>query len=159
VAPPGANLRGRLDEQFGIGIGSNDGADIAPVEHRATILLGEPLLTLEQRGADERMCGHDGGHLPDLVGSQHGVGQDRVIEIACRDRIGLHRGVEFHPRDIGRDGAIEQAGVEMRQAIMPRQCLGDRALAARRGAVDRDDHALSQRGFAPSRIAVSIKAG
>ena len=70
------------------------------------------------------------------------------------DRIGLARWVEMHIAHRRRHRAVEQAGVEMRQAIMAGQRAGDGALAAGGGAVDGDDHAS-----APSFSSVSKKIG
>src|SRR5262245_28713323 len=41
---------------------------------------------------------------------------------------------------VARDGAVERAGVEISEPVMPGDALGDRALAGRRRPVDRDDH-------------------
>ena len=77
VAALGADLRGRLHEQLGVGVGRDHRADVAPVEHRAARLRGEPPLALEQRRADQRMRGHDRGDLADLVVAQRLVGQQQ----------------------------------------------------------------------------------
>ena len=42
-----------------VGIGCDDGADVAPVKHRAAVLLREPLLPLHQRGTYQRVSGDD----------------------------------------------------------------------------------------------------
>src|SRR5262245_47401564 len=41
---------------------------------------------------------------------------------------------------VARNGAVERAGVEISESVMPGDALGDRALAGRRRPVDRYDH-------------------
>ena len=159
VATLGADLGGGLHEQFGVGIGGDDGADVAAVEHCATGLAGEALLALEQRGADERMRRDDRGELADRILAQRGIVEQAFVEVAGGDSVGLDRRVQLHPLHGQRDRAVKQAGVEMRQAVMAGERLGDRALAARGGSVDGDDHALSHCGAAPRRVAVSTNSG
>ena len=143
VAPLGADLRRCLDEQFGVGIRCDHGADVAAVEDGAACLAGEALLALHQRCADERVGGDDGGELADLIAAQRGVGEQRIVKVAGGDGVGLFGGVEFQATDGQRHGAVQQPGVEVRQAVMTRESLGDGALARCGGAVDGDDHAAS----------------
>ena len=60
-APLGADLRRGGDEQLHVGIGRDDRADVAAVEHRSARLAGEILLPLEQRRANRRISRHRRG--------------------------------------------------------------------------------------------------
>src|ERR1700689_490665 len=71
----------------------------------------------------------------------------------CRD-IGIARVAA--PQGTQGRGAVERSGVEISQAEMLRQALGERALARRRRPVDGDDQARSSRSAAPSPF---IRAG
>lgn len=94
---------------------------------------------MQQRGADQRVDGDDRGKLADLVRAQHVVVEQMIVEIARGDRIGLFLGVKLEATDILADCTVEQAGIEIRQAIMLRQRTGDGALARCGGAVDGND--------------------
>jgi hypothetical protein len=105
------------------------------------------------------MGGDDRRELADLAGAQDRVGERQVVEVARGDRIRLTRRIQVEPAHGGRHRAVEQARVEVRQAVIAGERLGDRALARRGGPVDGDDHALSQRTGADRRASVSRNWG
>ncbi len=127
-------------KQLGVGIGCDDGADIAPVEHGTARLMREAALAVEQGGPHQWMRRDDRGIFADLVAAQFGILEQMIVEIAGGDGIGLDRRVEFQPHHIGRDRAIKQPGVEMRQPVPLGERAGDGALARCGGPVDGDDH-------------------
>ena len=117
------------DEQLHVGVGANDRADVAAVEHGAGLLPGEGPLIGEQRLPHLRMAGdHDGAASPRRCGAQGGSAKRRGVERLGRDggcracivRVGATR------QGVARHGAIERAGIEMGEAVMG----GDRACRA-----------------------------
>ena len=57
--------RSGVEEDLHVGIGKDDGADVAPLHHHAARPAHRPL-PLDQRGADARQPGHRGGRMVDL---------------------------------------------------------------------------------------------
>ena len=119
-AAAGAHLRRRGDENLNVGAGTNDGADVAAVEHGAGRLRGKAALHGDQHGAHVGKGRDDGGGVAD-----RGRLQRRLVELcqveALRggDRgiavVGLarrHRARPWPPRDRAarcRDGAARNA--------------------------------------------------
>ena len=142
-AAAGALLRGRSHVDFHLRIGRDHRSDVAAVDHRAGLGGGKAALQRDQRRAHLGDGGDDGGGLGDLVGFQVVLGEAGGI-------IGLRRGNRGRPviepaLDHHRhaDPAIEQPAVEMLEAVMSGEPLGDGALAGGRRAVDGDDHESS----------------
>ncbi|MNV55256.1 hypothetical protein D3C71_1474860 [compost metagenome] len=145
-APLGADLRRGGDIELGCGVGRDDRADVAPVQNGAAGLAGEVLLQLQQGGAHARMAGDPAGRLARVP-----LGQTRIVRQAAEiqrkgRRFGRLGVAQVLPRIQHRqtDGAIQQARIQMRQAVMGRQTRGDGALARGGGAVDGDDERLGQ---------------
>ncbi len=101
-------------------------------------------MQLEQGLPHRRMGGNDRGRLARLAGAQRLAGEVGHVEIfgdgrGDLDIVEREAAVEHDAADT----AIEQAGVEMRQAEMRGEPPGDGALARGRRSVDRDDHEKS----------------
>ena len=111
MAAFGADVGGCADEKFGVGVGRDHGADVPSVEHCAARLCGKAALALQQRGAHQRMRRDDRGERTDFIGAQDRILQQRIVEIARCDRIGLDRPFEFEPLHVRGDRAVQQAGV------------------------------------------------
>jgi len=141
--PLHARLAVGLDEQLHFRFRSDLGADIAAIEHGATRLQGEVALQLEQGPADFGNGGNLRGQRPGFGGLQWGriAAGDGDIEVVRRSdgRVREIGGV-FAPGDGDADRAIEQPGVEMRQAVMSRKAGGQRALARSGRSIHGDDH-------------------
>ncbi|KAI1690699.1 hypothetical protein DdX_22336 [Ditylenchus destructor] len=105
MATLGADRGGRLDEELGVGIRRDHRADIAPVKDRAPRLLGESLLALEQRRANQRVRGNDRGDLAHLVAAQPFVGEQQIVEAGRGDGVGLLFRVQLLAQDRRGDGA------------------------------------------------------
>ena len=135
VSPARALLRRRRDEQLGVGCRADDRADVAPVEHGAAGLRGEPALQVEQGVAHGLVRGHDRGGIADLAPLQA-----RIVEAGdVEDLGGARRGGHVAERQAGiekaqRHGPVEEARVEMRQAEMLGEPLAEGALAGARPA-------------------------
>ena len=130
----GAHFRRRGDENLNVGIGTDDGADIAAVEHGAGRLGGEVALKGEQRRAHLGMAETIEAASPTAWRLERGFVEARRIErLGGGDRGGLvvraAAGIEqrFGHR------AIDQPGVEMAQAVMRGEPLAERALARAAG--------------------------
>ena len=82
---------------------AEDGYTTAPVEDSPARLLREPALTQEQRRPHQRVGGDDRRVLVDLVLAQDFVGQQQVVEVARRDRVGFPGRVAFAPHHIRSD--------------------------------------------------------
>jgi hypothetical protein len=78
----GRGSRAGGDEQLHVGVGRDDGADVAAVEHRAALLLGEVALALEQRLADQRIDRDARGDAAGRLALQLGIGEVDLREIA-----------------------------------------------------------------------------
>ena len=80
---------------------------------------------------------------PARLGLERRILQQHRLEIAAAQCIGRIGRIAAGAHHRHADRAVEQACVEMRQAIMAGERLGDGALARCRRAVDSDDHATS----------------
>ena len=137
----GADLGARDDEQFDVGARRNDGADIAAVEHSAGCFHGELALIAHQRLAhlgdrrNHRRRLGDGLLLQRSVVEFFRIERDRDLD-GARGVVERIAGLK-HPFA---DGAVQQPGVEMVQAVNLSEVARDRALAGGRRPVDGDDH-------------------
>src|SRR5579885_2177628 len=150
------HLRRCGDENLNVGIRTNDGADIAAIEHGAGRPRRKIALESEQRRAHLGNGGNDGRRLTDGMTFEHRLVEVRRVERTrrsnCRRPVaGRFAGIEH---GLG-NGAIEQPSVEMAQAVMRGQLLAERALAGGGGSVNGDDHVRS----APSERIRSVKPG
>ena len=145
VAAAGADLGAGGDEQFGLGLGRDDRADVAAVEHGAARLAREIALALEQSGADARIGRDARGDAADRLALQFGIGEIDLAEVAGAHGRELALRVAAPAQQVKGDRAVEQAGVEMREVEAAGEGAGDGALAARRRSVDGDDHRLPMR--------------
>ena len=152
-APVSPRVERGGDEQLHIRIGADHRADIAPVEHCAAGLLREGPLAFEQRRAHLRVDRDTTGKPPDCLAAQFRVGQQTVGEVRRSKSIRLAVGVASCELHLPPDRAVEQAGIEMRQAEMRGYGLGKSALAAGGGSVDGDDHGASCLASQARRIA------
>ena len=148
----------RGDENLHLRVGADHRADVATVEHGAFRPRREAALHVDERRAHRRHGRDDGRRLAHVAGAQ-----PLFVEVGERQaaRGGDRRFDVVEPQPLlqqraGR-GAVEQARVEMRQAVMRRKTSRQRALPRRRGAVDRDDEAHEKR--APSRSMSGRNAG
>ena len=140
-APVGADLGRGGNEDLHIGVGADGGADVAAVEHGALGPGGEGTLEIEQRRPHPGVDGEAGGKFAGLVAAQVGIAEERRIEHARHPLRG--RRVVRVEAPVGHQlagQAVEQTGVEIRQAVVSRQTLGERSLAGGRRTVDGDDH-------------------
>ena len=141
IAALRADLRAGGDEQLGVGVGRDDGADVAAVENGAAGLGGEAALALEQSVADQRVSRDARGDAADRLALQLGVVEVDLRQVAgASPRRTRSRGRRPFEQVEG-DRSVEQSGVHVGQAEMRASARGDRALAARRRPVDGDDHA------------------
>ena len=162
VAAGSPDIRAGGNEQFGRGLGADDSADVPAIEHRAAGLGGEGLLAGEKGGAHGRMCGDDAGGGGDIGG--HELGR---VEQGGIKAVGGGGGGGFIERGLAgaqegeAGGAVELASVEVRQAVMPGQRLGDGAFAGRGGAVYGDDEGAAGHGggIARGTACVKMRAG
>ena len=119
--------------------GTDDGADVAPIQHRAAVLRGESALLLNQHTPHLRDCGDARCGIGHRVGGQQlAVERAKVDEARCFD--GMRRIVQ-RPTLLQhhmRNGAIGEAGVEMRQVVIVGDAPGERALAGCSRAVNCD---------------------
>ena len=125
------------DEKLHWRIGENHSADIPPIQHGA-LSGAEAALEIEQGSAH----GGDGG---DLAGGHVGQGAAQIAarEVFGRERasfgfshagiLGVYAAIQHAPAN----GAIEQAGIEVRQAKFGCQAAGQRALARGGRAINR----------------------
>ena len=129
---------GHVDFHFGVG--SDHSSDVAAVDHRARSRSSESALQHDQRRPDLRDGGDDGGGLGDLVGFQVVLREaGRVIGLCGGNRV---RGVAEPALNHHRQAhtAIQEAAVEMPEAVMRGEPPGDGALAGGGRTVDGDDH-------------------
>src|SRR6476469_801505 len=73
------------------------------------------------------------------------VEQQAVGEAGRRERLAAVVGVAAVEEHLPPDRAVEQAGVEVRQAVVFGERTRDRALARRGGPIDSDDHRAALR--------------
>ena len=127
------------DEKLHPRIGEDHGADIPPIQHSA-LSGAEAALEIKQG------CAH-GGDGGDLAGGHvsQGTAQIASCEVFGRERAGLgfrHAGilrVYATIKHAPANGAIEQAGIEVRQAKLGSQTPGKRALARGGRAIHGDN--------------------
>ena len=143
--PIGANLDTGGDEDFDVGVGTDDGTDIAAVEDRPWDAAGgrggEVPLERNQQGADGGKGRHPGRRVGGSVGTQ--IGRFQVLGLqSFRRRLGRHRvaRVISLANQVHADGPVKKPGIQERQAEMAGQPAGQRTLAGGGGAVDGDDH-------------------
>src|SRR6185295_2736422 len=135
------DLRTRGDEDFRFRVRTHDGADIAPVEHGAWLALRELALETEQRFPDFEVGGDDRSGRRDILGPQillmHEIGLEPARCCECgRFILWILARLEHRKPD----HAVEGSRIEEMKIVAPRQRPGERALAGRRGSIDRDDH-------------------
>ena len=143
MTPLGALVEAGGNEQLGRGIRQNDRADVSPVQHCASGC--ERALPLQQGRAHLGVCCDDRGEAADFRFTQ-------IVSLKIGDfqilRQPRHT-VAICGEDALLDGqrgnrAVEQAGVQMPNAVMRCQFPGDSALARGGGAVDGDDDVVVQ---------------
>jgi hypothetical protein len=135
--PAGAFGHARGDEKLHWRIGEDHGADIPPIQH-STLSGAEAALEIEQGSAH-------GGDSGDLAGGHvcQGTAQIAAREVFGRERaslsfghagiLGVYAAIQHAPTN----GAVEQAGIEVRQAKFGCQAPGQRALARGCRAINR----------------------
>src|SRR4029079_12917566 len=93
------------------------------------------------------MLGHERGRFGEARFSEAWVAErgwvKRLGAFECLDCVGR---ITAARQGVARDGAVERAGIEIGEAVMRGDALGDGSLARRRRSVDADDH----RNWAPS---------
>ena len=108
-------------------------ADVAAVEHRALFARGEAALQFDERRANVGDRPDDGGRFAHVARAQARVveiGERKPPRSGGRGRRVVERQAFVEERAGG--GAIEQAGVEMRQLVMRGEPASQRALAGGR---------------------------
>ena len=83
------SLRRCSDKDFDLGLGDDNGADIATVKHCAGRRAGEIALERQERGAHLRNCRYDRGGLADGVALELAFIECRGVERLRRARSGL----------------------------------------------------------------------
>src|SRR5262245_1615190 len=139
-----AHLRRCGDEDFHVRIGKDDGSDVAAVEHGAGRRASEIALKRQHRLA------HLGDGRDQRSRLAHRLALERrLVETAGIERLGgghgtraIFRGAAGIEQSL-RHRAVDQAGVEMAQAIVGGEPLAERPLARGRRPVDGDDHERS----------------
>src|SRR5690606_19928217 len=149
------------DKQLHIGLGRDHGADIAPVEHGPAGLKREAALALVQRLAHGRVDRDAARQPPCRFAAQLWIGQQPVRKGRRGERVAGIVGVAAVEEHLASDGAIEQPGVEVRQAVMRGEGAGDGAFARGGGSVDGDDHrrAVGGKGGIENRDCAAYLAG
>src|SRR5262245_48553324 len=157
VAPQRARFGARGHEQFHIGIGTYDRADVASVNDGARRLPGEGALIGAKRFPHTWMARDDRRGFAEPALHQPRIVERGRIERLCRGKrcVGVS-GLPPGCQGIARNGAVELAGVEMGKAVMRGDEPAESAFAGSRGAVDRDQHEAK---FAPSRVKSGTKPG
>ena len=130
-----------LDEQFYVGVRADDRADVTPVQDGTVGLGGKSPLVVEQRLSHRSDDSDLRGQVTDLGREQKLRLDVGLVEVFRRSNgadfelvlalIGLHGAA---------DGAIEQAGIEVRQRVVPGEARGQRALARSGGSIHGNDH-------------------
>ncbi len=132
------------DEQLGVGIGGDNRADVAPVEHaRRPAGIGEGAAGAQ--GARHAPSGmpRNRGCASGPASSERRPGSLEQIDIGRSQAASIAAALSGSPSaraTTNSDRAIEQAGIEMRQAVMRGECPRDRALARGGRAIDSNDH-------------------
>lgn len=143
------------DEEFHIGVGRYPGADVAAIEHGTACLERELSLEIEQRFAHPGDNGHLARHLTDLAAGENiGIELGRIDRARRRDREGLETRIGLATRHGSADGAVEQPGVQVRQAVVAGEAGREGALSRCRGPIHCNDHGkLRRAGPHPARAA------
>ena len=129
-AAAGALKRCRRHIDFHLRLRADHRADIAPVEHRTLRAVGKLALRRNQLGAHRRHGSNPRGSLAHFAGAQH-----ILVEIREGQRAGSSDCCGFVFKRVAciqqrqRCGAIQQAGIEMRQMIVAGQTPRQRAFA------------------------------
>ncbi len=142
-APVGAHGGGPLHEQFGGGVRGDHRPDIAPVHHRALGMAGrigeEFPLEIEQRLAHRRDRGDIRSSFPHHIGTDRRIARPRkVYRARAFEGVGFVFRIAVLFKNRKRRQPVKRAGIEMRKIEMPRQLLGERALAGCGGTIDGD---------------------
>jgi hypothetical protein len=138
-APAGTFGDTRGDEKLYLGVRENHRADISPIQHRA---LGCAEASLEiKQGRAHRGDGRDltGSHVsqgPAQITARKVFGGQRAC-LCFRDAgiLRVYATIKHAPAN----RAVEQAGIEVRQAKLGSQAPGERALARGGGAINGND--------------------
>ncbi len=138
MAALGAYFRRGIDIKFNIGIGANDRANIAPVQHGA--LCGEIALECQERGSDFRMDSDFGRRGADRAAFKDGIRQVFRSEFCCG--FCPVRGIgniitRLHDSMSGRP--VKFSRIKIVQIIMRGEALAERAFAAGKCAVYSDN--------------------
>ena len=153
VAAQAAGFGRGIEKNLYVGVGEDDGADVAAF-HDDTAFTAEVALEVDEPGANGGVNADTGGSLGD-VGVANAFGDVFAVEedaVACairaEDDFGIVREA-FEGRGVvevviaqdglEREGAIHGAGFKIEQAEMLREMAGDGALAGSSRAVDGDD--------------------
>jgi hypothetical protein len=161
VAALAARFRGGIEKNFDIGVGEDDGADVAAF-HNYTAAAAEVALEIDHPGANVGVDADARGSLGD-VGVADALGDVGAVEKdAAAGAVGLEgdvgvagetlKGAGVVEVLIGHDGfegegAVHSAGFEVEKTEVLREMTGDGALAGAGGAVDGDDGAAVHSGF------------
>ena len=140
VSPLCADLRTGGNEQFRIGVGRDDRADVASIEHGAAGLFREIALAFDQGRANRRIGRDARGYSSDRLALQLPVANIDLGEIAGAKRCELAFRIATPAQEIEPDRTVEEAGIEMRQAEPAGDRARDRAFSACRESVNRNDH-------------------
>lgn len=140
VAACSANIRAGSDKQLGWRVGADHCADIAPIEHSTARLQCKRPLARQQCCTNSGVRRNNAGVLGICRTHQIRRFQQARIKMFCRPCCRfciIRRKARLAQRQAC--GAVKLAGIEVRQAIVARQRLGDGALAAGSRAIDGDD--------------------
>ena len=127
-----------VDEDLHVGIGEDDRADVAAVEHRAGRRAAEIALERQQRGAHLRDCRDDRGRLADRVAFERRFVEARRIErlrAAATARVTSSSAMPGIEQRLGHR-PVDQPGIEMPQPDNARRAAC-RACPCRRRPVRR----------------------
>ena len=110
-----------VTNSFDVGVGADDRADVAAVQHRAAALrrMREIALESEQRCAHRRDRGDHEAACRRASARSRGSASRPGVEAQCAAASAAaagRRGRRPHPSTASADGAVEQAGVEMGEA-------------------------------------------
>ena len=110
----GAHLGARSDENFNVGIGADDGANVAAIENRSRWRCGKLALKRKQGGADLRNGGYDRCGFPDSVSLEHAFVKARRVERfrGSNRSFGIARTLSTIDESF-RNRAIDQSGVQV----------------------------------------------
>jgi len=184
VAAQAADFRGGVEEDLYVGVGEDDGADVAAFHDHAT-RGGQLLLQADHPGTDLGMDADPGGSVGDFRVAQPGSHIDSVEEneIAlvgglqmdgCLGGERKQRGyvVERDARGqrLEGEGAVHGAGFKIEQAVVLGEVPGDGAFARACRTINGDDGSAGDGGCRkdglvnflarhPRRLALAVRAG